>query len=75
MNRVLGTAVEASPNENRRRSSQSIRENVGGFRLVVAGRTKPFEPTRHQLPGKVGSYGWIRWTMFDREGKQSPVIG
>ena len=75
MDRVLGTAVEASPNESRRRSSQCIRKDVGGFRLVVAGRTKPFEPTRHQLPGKIGSYDLIRWKYSTREGKQRPEFG
>ena len=34
--RESGTAVEASPNENRRQSSQFIRKDVG-FRLVIAG--------------------------------------
>ena len=73
---VLGTAVEASPNENRRQSSQCFRKDVGGFRLIVAGRTKPFDPTRHQLPGKIGSYGWIRGRIFRREkGSKLPVFG
>ena len=75
IDRVLGTAVEASPNENRRQSSQCIRKDVGGFRLVVAGCTKPFEPARHQLPGKIRSYGWIRWNIRPEMGSKLSVFG
>ena len=75
MVRVLGTPVEASPNENRRQSSQCIRKDVGGFRLIVAGRTKPFDPTRHQAARK----DWFvrldtRENISTREGKQTPSV-
>ena len=74
IDRVLGTAVEATPNENRRQSSQRFGKDVGGFRLVVAGCTKPFEPTRHQLLGKLVRTTGYAGKYSPRDGKQPPSV-